>query len=148
MNSSDSSIIIFNKKRNIYLSFPENDNLFLFEQVFALNPFVVIDFRNRNNWSFQNSWLSLFLFMEDIGTDSLFWFLKFGGQCFRIDMLSYDSYPFTNFVDYGIGLKLIVRISKIPVEKIELENLKIQSVLEENYEFSSLLRDLILSEFK
>ena len=144
MNRSNSSIKIFNKKRSIDFSFPEYDNLFLFKQLFGLNPFVVIDFQNRNHHSIQNSWSSLILFEEDLGSDSLFWFLKLGGQCFRIDMLFYDSYPFTNLVEDGIGLKLIIRISKIPVEKSELEKLIIQSVLDENYEFSCLLRDLIL----
>ncbi|MDA9266977.1 hypothetical protein N9P66_01260 [Salibacteraceae bacterium] len=148
MDKSNLSIEIFNKKRNIHFSLPENDSLFLFKQVFGLNPFVVIDIHNRNHHSVQNSLSSLFLYEEDLDSDSLFWFLKLGEQCFRIDMSSYDSYPNTTIVEDGIRLKLILKMSKIPVEKSELEKLKNKSVNEENYEFSSLLRDLILIEFK
>lgn len=143
-------IKIFNRKIDSEILIDENVPWIQFyPRDYEEVPHVIIEMKDFNFFKHSNNCNDCNKFLNSFGKESVDWYISYNCKIFRLSTSEigsgkYLSNKITLFDSpYFSGTKITLLFNELPTDKNELQKLLDESLINEEYEKSCLLRDLI-----
>jgi len=111
-------------------------------------PHVIIELRGLNFHTHSLTCKDCKSFINSFGTRNMDWFISYSGKVKRLDLLRFENQFLDNHSTFKIsefenGSLLKINLSTLPSDKEELQALLQANSVLENFEYCSLLQNLI-----
>lgn len=145
-------IQIFNKNKNLSIQIEEaNWVQFIPHDYEEENPYVIIELRGFNFFHHAENCDDCGSFLNDLGTNTLDWFISFQGKTRRLDMITLGKKENENMVtnilsEFDTGSKLKLNLHFLPTDKKELALFEKEYAINEEFEKAAIVHRLINDE--